>query len=649
MTIQSINVENKVNLKTQKPQKAVAFKGGAGLAVAMMDSVERGGFAASFVVQDLLGMAIPRVATGLTRNSDETGKKNWAFATTEAIREILSGPSLFIIPSAILLASKKIFGSANDVPIDFIKGLGDNFAEFAKTQPAEALADKKLLKQNYYKQAFINLLNASTNNEIKDVEKIADDFTQMALKIDETPGKNIFKKIRGVKVAGSADDLAQELIEKYISIRKKHSGASDAVVNAMYKTKAGSELKGGLDTFLKNLRNYTNDVTSSVEKQVKKGLSGNVGDFVDKFNFKRIGSRFTTNIVMTLGLFSFFTIIPKLYKHKEGNPGLDGLEKCNVPHKKEDSKKTEKRADEVKSDEKAEPQKASKSQTAFTGLGNKIMSSNPLKKFAQKIEYDGFTMSMPVTMGMLYGATVLPRYFQAYDKHDKREILTRDLLSITAILFFAKSIHKAITKISSKVSGFALGLKPENHTGTMKKIWNHLNPLGGVKMLNNTQIAAKYSKLDDYKEGVAGFAKFIKEQSGDLKKVFSFDKTVKATTEKLLGKSLDKANADEIIDVLKKADKADLKPIYDVFEDPNNAFVKKAKKANALFGFVSTFVAVPAFMIWLQKFNEKTTKKLITKEQKEANKEFLEKMNKNNAFLEKAHKSNQFTGLNKFN
>lgn len=334
MSIKAINVENRVkhNQKTTQPQKAVVFKGGADVAVAIMDSVERGGFAAAFIVQDMLGMAIPRVATGLTRNSEETGKRNWAFATTEAIRELLSGPSIFIIPSAILLASKKLFGKANDVPIDFIKGLGDNFAQFAKTQPAEALADKKILKTNYYKQAFTNLLNASTNNEIKNVDKIADEFTQMALKIDEAPSKNIFKKIAGKKVAGSADDLAQELVEKYIAIRKHHSGPSDVIIKSVYKTASGTELNGTLEKFLKNLRNYTDDVTSTIAKQAKKGVLANVEDLVSKFNLKRIGSRFLTNMAMTVGVFSFFTIIPKLYKHKDGNPGLEGLEvkDCNV-------------------------------------------------------------------------------------------------------------------------------------------------------------------------------------------------------------------------------------------------------------------------------------------------------------------------------
>lgn len=300
------------------------------------------------------------------------------------------------------------------------------------------------------------------------------------------------------------------------------------------------------------------------------------------------------------------------------------------------------------------PNKISNAQPSFgsAALGKKILSSNPLKKFAQKIEYDGFTMSMPVTLAMLYGATVVPRYLQAYDKHDKREILTRDLLSITAILFFAKSIHKAITKVSSMVSGFALSVKPQNHTGALKKFWNNINPVGGTSILNNTQIAAKYSKLGDYKDGLAGFANFIKEQSGDLKKVLAFDKKIEKTADdvikKVLGKSLKNSSTDEIIDVFKKADKKDLQPIYDVFEAPDNAFVKKAKKANALFGFISTFVAVPAFMIWLQKFNEKMTKKIVGEEKDLANKAYLEKKRKSNEFLEKVHLS-QFTGASKFN
>ena len=67
--------------------------------ITLMDAIDRGGFAASFIMQDFLGMAGPRVLTGMYRNHDKTGQLNWDFAKKEGTREILSGPSAFIIPA----------------------------------------------------------------------------------------------------------------------------------------------------------------------------------------------------------------------------------------------------------------------------------------------------------------------------------------------------------------------------------------------------------------------------------------------------------------------------------------------------------------------------------------------------------------------
>ena len=86
----------------------------------------------------------------------------------------------------------------------------------------------------------------------------------------------------------------------------------------------------------------------------------------------------------------------------------------------------------------------------------------------------------------------------------------------------------------------------------------------------------------------------------------------------MLGKSLKEATDKEIFTAIKDSKNAKfVENIINVFKDNNNAFVKKAKSITGVFGFVSTFIAIPAFMIFLQKFNEKVTKNAIAKEQAE--------------------------------
>src|SRR5574344_994524 len=93
-------------------------------------------------------------------------------------------------------------------------------------------------------------------------------------------------------------------------------------------------------------------------------------------------------------------------------------------------------------------------------IGSFIKKNNIATKVANKMEYDGFSMSMTSMMILLYGATIVPRYINATDKYDRREILTRDFLSITSILFAAKAWNKGFSRIFSKASGFVLNKVP---------------------------------------------------------------------------------------------------------------------------------------------------------------------------------------------
>ena len=136
---------------------------GGGIAGAVLDapvvvanSITNGGFAFSFIAQDFCGMAMPRVLEGINRRpvNPETGKKegpyNWAFARREGIREVLSGPSAFVIPMGILAVVKKISGAANNVPVNMIQVLGSNMKDYAQNVDVNVLTDKVQTKKGFY-------------------------------------------------------------------------------------------------------------------------------------------------------------------------------------------------------------------------------------------------------------------------------------------------------------------------------------------------------------------------------------------------------------------------------------------------------------------------------------------------------------------
>ncbi|MFA7657939.1 MAG: hypothetical protein WCY19_00735 [Candidatus Gastranaerophilaceae bacterium] len=323
----SAKVENKKGVQPALKDKNVSFRGfwpGTPI-VGTMDAIDRGGVAASFLTQDVIGMWVPRIKAGLHRNEEETGQRNYRFAATEAIREVISGPSTFFIPAALLWVTRKYFGSANEVPVDYIKGLGDDFAEFAKNQDIPRLIKKGKLKEKYYRHAIKNMLKTSTNGGLDGVEldKKVLDYTKRILEIEHAHKKNFFKRLFAIKQEDSREDLFASLSDDFVSLRKKHTPPNEDVFTTKFKTEAQKPLEKGLNKFLHYLKNYSNDVTSSLAK--KRGAF-EIGEYIKNFNVKRMGSRFITNMTMIALTSSFFVFIPKLYKHKDGvNPGLNGL------------------------------------------------------------------------------------------------------------------------------------------------------------------------------------------------------------------------------------------------------------------------------------------------------------------------------------
>jgi ribosomal protein S20 len=324
----STNVENK-NVQPTLKGKSTPFTGGGGNpVVAIMDSVGRGGYITEFIAQDFCGFIAPRVTTGLNRNRDETGEYNWKFAATEAIRELLSGPSMIAIPFVMLWFAKKQFGSANDVPIKFIKSIGDDFAEFMSKQKGAKFTDTNVLKNNYYKATMKNVLNNATEGHLskKELDNLTKKFTDKILEAEKAPKKGGLDKFIGKKTQGTAEDILTELHEDFVTLRKKHSGSLGEVLNVSFTTKnQGVKIstETRLETFLKHLKNYTEDAANTVVKS--KVDKSKVAEFIHGFNNKRISSRFKLNLCMDLAVAAFLSIVPKLYKHKDGNPGLAGL------------------------------------------------------------------------------------------------------------------------------------------------------------------------------------------------------------------------------------------------------------------------------------------------------------------------------------
>lgn len=349
MSIRPISIKTE-NSKNTAPQKEVSFRG-AGLnpITGLMDWIDKSGYVAQFLTQDVVGMAVPRTGAALTRNKDKTGHLNYSYASLVVLREALSGPSAFIIPLTMLWAIKSKFGKANDVPINFIKGFGDDFAEFA-SQNSELLNYPEKLKAAYYKRVVSNILDQSTRGEFpgRDKKKFDEAVEKLANKlveIDNAPKKKFWwskKRNANEGSVKSAKELTGEFIEEFIKFKKMYCASSsnkplqaffavkDKIAKVAHDDTTGkSFIETNIGSFINHLRNFTDDVIESSNEGFKES-GKNIKEFIKNFTNKRVGSRFLTNLSMTAAVCLFYIFIPKLYNlvSKE-NPGLAGLKDCD--------------------------------------------------------------------------------------------------------------------------------------------------------------------------------------------------------------------------------------------------------------------------------------------------------------------------------
>ena len=622
------------NLQPRMPQQNrnagdVAFGGVPDYVIMFMDGIERGGFVASFMAQDFCGMVAPRIYEGLNRNKEETGKLNWDFAKREGIRECLSGPSVFVIPWAMLSIIKKYSGTANNVPVDFIKAFGNDFEKYASGKGAN-IADKSKTQVEFYEQIYRNVLKSSTNGEMpeEEINATAKKFATELATIRDAKSKGFWKNLTGKEVAGSKEDLLHKLSNEFISIRKKHTPPSApqwAVEYTIGKDSTGKPktLSASFSSFSNKLLDYTKDASEHAKNFIDKDKSGNVLEYIKNHTTRRMGSRALTNIGMWLAVVGFFFAIPKLYSMglNGKNPGMAGLE----GHNEHDVNEKEVQADKVKTDEKqkdagekGEKMNFSGRHEMFTKISDHLINNKSVKKVSDFFEFDGPSMTTNSTLALLFGFCLPTRLANSSDEHDRKEIMTRDLFSFASILFAAHAMSRVFSKLFAGISGLALNMTPDDHDKSfLHKLKNYFTPNGGIGVFTSNQITAKYSNVHEYKGGINGFFDFVQENGGNLKRMLAIDPEIKKNAEAILGKKLVHAKNSEIEAAFKKATESKSKyldAIYEILKHPDNKLVKHAKTLNSTFSFASIILFVPAFMVWLARHCEKMTKADVNKE-----------------------------------
>ena len=646
--IPSINTDNNTNkMKLKQVQtpmsqaypvqnKSVAFKGGFNPIVATMDFIEAGGYAASFIIQDGIGFITPRVSKGLLRGGkekkDENGnviigndgkpqrELNWKLAQKEFLREMITGPSAFLIPLGMLSVINKKFGTGNNVRLDYLDSLQAPFAKYV-TENVNAVKNGNPPKAAFYEKIYAEVLENSINAHLPEAEKLsadeitakAKDYAARQIQIEDIKAdKSLSKKARKESIA-----QIESIEDSYMKLRKSKIGG---VVNelAINITSSNGKVKGGsISEYIKAMSDYFGDAAKNTAKLLKDNMTAEqIEDAVKQFTRKRMGSRVLTNLGIFGTVAAFYTQIPKLYNMgMKTNPALAAEEESPA---------------QVKKPEVKQAQGENKKDVPFTGMasmlgktGEKVFNGKISKSISDIFELHGPIISGTAMPVLLYGFCIPPRLQQAQDKYDYGEIIVRDMTAFTALLFGAKALARLFSDGFTKVTGLALNNKNLEGRNVFQKVVDYLNPTDKRhSVLSSKQLDSKYTNLEDYKGGVNGFMEFIEQSGGNVKKAFAQDKNVKAVLDEILkdfnGKSFKDATAEEIKKALKAAHNSDtdlMKKFYSMFKG-ENGLLSKAKTCNSAFGFISTILLVPGLIIWLTDVCKKMTERKLKEDKK---------------------------------
>ncbi len=639
--------EQNINKKYNK-----SFKGLDSFCLGVANTIETGGLVVSFTLQDMLGTNLPRPFMGLRRNKEENhGQVNKSFAAKEAVREFLTGPSMFAIPYAMLKAGKgflgnytDMFGQACEVPAKFIKSFSNIHAR--NVSKNGKLPDK----QEFYKSTFAQMIkNAKGEKEASnDTVKTAERFARELVSSNK---ENLTNTITN-------------LSEEFSEISKAHS--KNAVHADFTSASLSKDASAPFSKTVSHMMSYADDV---VEKTKGKALEEGKA-LIEKLANKKIVGRFILNLSMYSAVMGFLQVIPRLYNNAEGdkNAGLKGLMNEETFHDKELNEK--------------ENKKHTKSNPSFgsmAGAAKSIAGKGNIGKFAEMMEFDGCNVSFNPLVGIMIGGIMYPRVTNAKDKYDREEIIRRDAITCVVMCVGEKILRKGFSKVNEATSGIVLAAKGEgfDDKSLPKKVLDYLKPVNGIQIFSSEQIRAKYSNIDKYKDGVKGFCDFISNQGGNLSKLFSLtDKTKAIVNDLLKSENIDIASADNKTITKVIADKknareveklaAEFKPSKRVpienqsFLDKilnrtetieDNPWVKKARTLNARFTALSVLVLVPVFLgFLLPAINEKSTKKRINDEKS------INSIKNNNIsnqktkfdFMNKFQKSPIFSNMDKY-
>lgn len=585
------------------------FKGLADIPGVLMQGIENGGFATSFIVQDTLGMTVPRTWEGLNRGVEEKEEdkdkkgniftrmknffKNFSLKNMNLkegaevfLREALSGPLLMFSPMLVLLGAKKFVGKSTFTNSSLINRLGNALTNTVKNASHDST---KALKTAFYKDSVTSAVRSTTNLADKVAEsKFIDNVTKELETLDAYSNQAGKSKLRKKAVKRQR----AKIVEMFNDYHTANNPDYSMVNKVKYKDQTYST-----GEFIDGLTGYADDALKN------RNISEINEQFTESFKKKSLVKRGITNIAAALSAIGAVSIVPKLYTLI--NP---------VPPGAINTVETKPEPAQVGSQQQAQPQANNNVQN---NNGSKVAFKGKWDKLARSLEFNGNNFTPVLMTTLATGGLLGPRISTAVkrapqdpvtkekDYSEIPEILTRDIVSTGAVTFGVPMISKALVSSYEKASGFVLQNHPDKEIKGFKKVLDMLNPLSGIAPYNLNDLNSIYSKVDS-KEKLSTFGQYIDKNNGSLAKIFNVMDNGKKVFEEhglnlkdLASQKDRKAANKQIMDLANSSEEFAGKLINLLAPTKKggaNKIVKRAKTLNSITSFAATVALVPAFL-----------------------------------------------------
>ncbi len=643
MKVQQCSPENNVQLVSdvQNRKNTPSFKAGLGdfvfnSAGGIMQGVQNSGFLASFLIQDGLGMTLPRVGTAFLRDKEVTGEYNFQEGREVLLREGLTGPLMMAMaPIMLLLASK--FGKSNTINSQLIKRFGNSFKDILSKHEfnKELLNNKNALKENYYKHNLNSILENSLGKENYKKEDI--EFILEQIRKYENPPKKL--DVKGLFKKNTYKKQCLNEINKRINNLKYNTSSELNMLNNIKVGNAESARAYKTVDAIEAMIKYGDDIITN-----NKHLSEMNPEYAETFMDKSIAKRFITNIATVLSTLGVLSVIPKIYAKSNIAPGV---KTAMIMKNTNDTEIMSESADKVNEAENTNNSVSFKGKNGKSWLSKlgKFIKKHQNENISSEFEYDGHNFTNTLFAGLSVFGLLLPRGLRAYnrapvDDNGKRdytevyEILIRDLSSSLSVIFAAPMLTKAFITSYENSSGFVLMNKDRNMS-KFKTAIDLINPYSKSQVLTNKELESLYFNIDN-KEKMVNFCEYINKNNGDLQKIFAKsehsnllfnDKTFNLKDIEKLSKSeknkkileyfknagkngTDKQKLDETIKKMMQGAEYKLK---------GNKLLSFVKGLNSMPAFITTFVISPILLGWfIPNLTYANTRRIHEKENKKS-------------------------------